>query len=234
MKLLLAYFPRQLRDVVLTRGAAMLIIAVMMSLPLLLGGIPIGEGADVGALLGDTLQGTAVFLTMVATYGIIGEDVRRGYSRFLFSKPINPVLYYTQAFLAAAITFLAVQLVMVGVFSVVVQPAWPGRLFLEMIVIFVLLGSVIFALSRVARLDWLIGMVWVILGGGVRGWAPAAESIKGKIFNVLLPPSHLFDDPLFAATGVDWWLVAWAGGYAAIMFTIGLSQVRFMPFGTQR
>ncbi len=234
MKLLLAYFPRQLRDIVLTRGTAMLIVAVMMSLPLLLGAVPIREVADVGALLGSTLQYTSVFLTMVATYSIVGEDVRRGYFRFLFSKPINPVLYYTQAFLAAAITFLAVQLVTVGVFSVVVQPAWPGRLFLEMIALFVLLGSVIFALSRVARLDWLIGILLFILGDGVRDWYPAAESIRGKIFNVLLPPSHLFDDPLFAVTGVDWWHVAWIGGYAAIMFAIGLSQVRFMPFGTQR
>ena len=234
MKLLLAYFPRQLRDIVLTRGTAMLIIAVMMSLPLLLGAFPIGEGADVGVQLGNTLQGMAVFLTMVATYSIIGEDVRRGYFRFLFSKPINPVLYYTQAFLAAAITFLAVQLVMVGVFSVVVQPAWPGRLFFEMIALFVLLGSVIFALSRVVRLDWLIGMLLFFMGEGVRDWAPAAESIKGKIFNVLLPPSHLLDDPLFAATGIDWWHVAWVGGYAAIMFAVGLSQVRFIPLGTQR
>ncbi len=234
MTILLAYFPRQLRDIVLTRGAAMLVIAVIMALPLLLGAVPIAEGADVGALLGKTLQNASVFLIMVATYSLIGDDVRNGYFRFLFSKPINPVLYYTQAFLAAAIAFLAVQLVMVGVFAVVVQPAWPGRLFLEMIASFVLFGSVIFALSRVVRLDWVIGLFLFILGAGMRDWYPPAESIKGKIFNVLLPPSHLLEDPLFPAIGVDWWLVAWVGGYAAICLAIGLSLVRFVPLGSQK
>ncbi len=234
MTTLLAYFPRQLRDIVLTRGAAMLVIAVMLSLPLLLGAVPIAEDADVGALLGNTLQGTSAFLIMVATYSIIGEDVRRGYFRFLFSKPINPVLYYTQAFIAAAITFFAVQFIMVGLFAVVVQPAWPGLLFLEMIASFVLFGSVIFALSRVVRLDWLIGLFLFIMGSGIRNWYPPAESIRGKIFTVLFPPGHLLDNPLFPATGVDWWHVAWVGGYAAICFAIGLSLVRFVPLGTQK
>lgn len=234
MTILFAYFPRQLRDIALTRGAAMLVISVMLSLPLLLGGVPIAEDADVGALLGNTLQGSSVFLIMVATYSLIGEDVRRGYFRFLFSKPINPVLYYTQAFIAAAIAFLAVQLVVVGLFAVVVQPAWPGRLFLEMIASFFLFGSVIFALSRVVRLDWLIGLFLFILGAGMRNWYPPAESIKGKIFTVLFPPTHLLEDPLFPATGVDWWHVAWMGGYAAICFAIGLSLVRFVPLGSQK
>lgn len=38
------YFPRQLRDMLLTRGAAMLVIALMVVLPILIQGVNIATG----------------------------------------------------------------------------------------------------------------------------------------------------------------------------------------------
>ncbi len=227
------YFPRQLRDMLLTRGAAMLVIAVVFTLPILMGAVRIPpNGAAV--LLDGTLSAMSPFLVMVATYGIIGEDVRRGYFRFLFAKPISPVLYYAQAFLAALIAFLAAQLIVVAVFALVVEPAWPERWLLERTVFFLSLGSVIFALSRVLSIDWLIGLLFFVVGQGVRNWYPVSESLRGKVFNVVFPPSHLMESGLFPVEGIEWGHVAWVVGYAAMCLAIGLSLVRFMPFGSQR
>jgi hypothetical protein len=230
---LLQYSPRQLRDTLLTRGAAMSVIAVVFSLPILMVAVRIPpNGAAV--LLDGTLSAMSPFLVMVATYGIIGEDVRRGYFRFLFAKPISPVLYYAQAFLAALIAFLAAQLIVVAVFALAVEPAWPERWLLERTVFFLSLGSVIFALSRVLSIDWLIGLLLFVVGQGVRDWYPVSESLRGKVFNVVFPPSHLMGSGLFPVEGIEWGHVAWVVGYAAMCLAIGLSLVRFMPFGTQR
>ncbi|MCH7474977.1 MAG: hypothetical protein IIA27_09925 [Gemmatimonadetes bacterium] len=233
------YFPRQLRDMLLTRGAAMLVIGVVFSLPILMGALRISQSGAIpqsgaAALLDGSLRGTSPFLVMVATYGIIGEDVRRGYFRFLFAKPISPVLYYAQAFLAALIAFLAAQLIVVAVFALAVEPAWPERWLLERTVFFLSFGSVIFALSRVLPIDWLIGLLFFGVGSEVRDWYPVSESLRGKVFNVVFPPSHLMESGLFPVEGIEWGHVAWVVGYAAMCLAIGLSLVRFMPFGTQR
>lgn len=228
------YFPRQLRDMLLTRGAAMLVIALMVVLPILIQGVRIAAGVDPGTLLDGSLRGTSPFLVMVATYGIIGEDVRRGYFRFLFAKPISPVLYYAQAFLAALIAFLAVQLIIVAVWALAVEPAWPERWLLERTAFFLSFGSVIFALSRVLPIDWLIGWLLFGVGSEVRDWYPVSESLRGKVFNVVFPPSHLMESGLFPVEGIEWGHVAWVVSYAAMCLAIALSLVRFMPFGTQR
>ena len=230
---LLQYSPRQLRDMLLTRGAAMLVIAVVFSLPIFMGAVPIAQ-RGAAAVLDGTLRAMSPFLVMVATYGIIGEDVRRGYFRFLFAKPISPVWYYAQAFLAALIAFLAAQVIVVAVFALAVEPAWPERWLLERTAFFLGFGSVIFALSRVLSIDWLIGLLLFIVGQGVRYWYPVSESLRGKVLNVVFPPSHLMGSSLFAVGGIEWGHVAWVLGYAAMCFAIGLSLVRFMPFGTQR
>ena len=208
---LLQYSPRQLRDILLTRGAAMLVIGVVFSLPILMGAVRIPPNGP-AVLLDGTLSAMSPFLVMVATYGIIGEDVRRGYFRFLFAKPISPVLYYAQAFLAALIAFLAAQLIVVAVFALTLEPACPERWLLERTVFFLSFGSVIFALSRVLPIDWLIGLLFFVVGQGVRDWYPVSESLRGKIFNVIFPPSHLMESGLFPVEGIEWGHVAWVVG----------------------
>ena len=81
MIILLKYFPRQLRDMVLTRGAAMLVIGVVFSLPPWLAR-PNVPDLDLSQLLASSMIGMASLLTLVATYGIVGEDFRRGYQKF--------------------------------------------------------------------------------------------------------------------------------------------------------
>ncbi len=233
MMILLRYFPRQLRDLLLTRGAAMLVVGVVFSLPLWLAQTAIPE-ANAQAVLRQTLEGMTLFLTMIATYGIVGEDVRRGYYRFLFSKPISPIQYSVQAMVAAFLVFVIAQFLLIGVFAMVVEPVWPDGALRETAAAFVLLGSMIFALSRVTRMDWLIALTIFIFGNLVRVWYPPAESFLGKLLNVVFPPNHLLEPALFPPHAIDWSNVAWVAGYSVACIVIGLSLVRFIPLSSGR
>ena len=230
----LRFFPRQLRDVLLTRGAAMLVIAVVLMLePLLNDYSRLPRQPDWVAILSNGLDGMTLFLTMVAAYGIIGEDVRRGYFRFLFCKPISPLWYYMQAFAVAWIAFVVVQLVVIGVFAVVREPVWPADALVQSWGKFLLLGAIIFGISRISRLDWLLGLLLVVLGTVLRAGYPASESLRGKMINIAMPPSHIFDRQFFPE-GLEWPQVAWLLGYSGLALAAGLVLLRVIPFGTER
>jgi hypothetical protein len=232
----LAYFSRQLRDLLLTRGAAMLAIAALLLLPALLSDYSHLAGEpDFTSILGNAINGMSAFLIMVATYGVIGEDARRGYFRLLFSKAVSPVWYYAQAFVVAWIGFGVVLLGVVGAFALFVKPVWPTDALLDAHFGFLLLGGMIFGLSRFTRLDWLVGLMLMIFGDVLRDTYPAAESLKGKIFNVILPPSQLDIGDFFSASGaVHVGPVIWYVCYAGLFIILGLAAVRLVSFGTAR
>lgn len=230
----LAYFPRQLRDHLVTRGAAMLIIATMISLPSLLTDYgPVQM--DWRVVLSGTINAMVAFLIMVATYSVIGEDMRRGHFRLLFSKPISPVTYYVQALVAAWIGFALTLLVVIGVFAVVREPVWPTDALVDAHMAFLLLGGIVFGLSRFTRLDWVVGLLLMIFGEVFRDAWPAGESLWGKVLNIVMPPSHLDIVDYFPATGgFEIGPALWIVCYAGVFIVLGLAAVRFVPMGSAR
>ena len=232
MTVLLRYFPRHLADHLITRGIVMFLIGAVMLLPFLL--VPDGETAMSGAeLVRQSLSGITPFLTLVATYGIVEQDVRHGYYRFLFSKPVSPVGYYGASFLASAISFLVIVSLMIGLIAIVREPVWPGGLGIaDLTLMFLLLGALVFAFSRFTRADWVLGIVLLLIGSAARRRWPPDESALGAVLNVLLPP----DTPrtFFPGGRPDWSDIGWTLGYAAVALAAGLLAVRFMPFGEHR
>ena len=90
-RVLLSYVPHMLRDHLMTRGGAMAVIAAVFVLPLV---VTLAQVTDVTpeALHGQGVAltlGLTPFLTLVATYGLVGHDFRLGSYRSLFSKPIS-------------------------------------------------------------------------------------------------------------------------------------------------
>lgn len=231
----LRFFPVYLRDLLLTRGAAMAGIALVLLLPsLMMDFSRIRSGMSMTDVLAEALVGMVVFLILVATYGVIGDDVRRGYFRNLFSKPVSPVAYYALAYLATLAALYATLLVATGVFAVVREPVWPGQALVRTFFEFVLLGGVIFGLSRLTRLDWLVGLLLYVFGQVMRTAYPPEESFRGAVLNVVLPPSHLFREGLMDAEGIVMSGALWIVGYGAVFFAGGLALVRVLAFGTQR
>ncbi len=231
---ILRYFPQLLADYLARRGAAILLVGVVLMLPVMVAARQAagGEEFDPTVLLNQGLHNTAPLLVLVASYGLIGQDFRMGFYRFVFVKPLSPVGYYAATFVAA---FLGVQLALLtltGVYSVVVRPAWSGTPFLDGAAYFAFLGSLIFAFSRFTRLDWLLAMLLLIVGDQARDAYPKDKSFLGAVMNVILPP----DPPasFFTADAVAWGELSWVLGYAAIAFAIGLMTVRVVPMGAAR
>lgn len=233
MTVLLRYLPRHLADHLLTRGAVMVVVGIVFLLPFLLGAEGVPRGAASRRMLEQSLGNVAPFLTLIATYGIVGADIRHGYYRFLFSKPLRPVAYYGLAFGVALTGFLVATTVLIGVFAVVLTPVWPaGDAFGDWVLQFLLLGALVFVFSRFTRLDWVLALFVLILGEVARGRWPAEESVLGTVLNVLLPPRG---PPTYFPDGSPaWGDIGWTAGYAALMVALGLLAVRYVPPGEGR
>lgn len=231
----LRFLPRQLADHLVTRGAAMVVVGLVLMLPLLstmhLGGHATPDQLRVALAQG--LKAGAPLLTLVATYGIIGADARQGFYRFLFSKPISPPAYYASAFVVAGISFVVAELVLTAVFAVLVAPAWNTHVLVDAVVDFVLLGGIVFAFSRFTRLDWLLAILVTAVAAFARWKYPPHDSTLGAVLNVIFPPSG---PKTYFPPGMppDWGGLGWALGYAAVMLAIGLSAVRFLQLGSNR
>lgn len=229
MSVVVRYLPRQLADHLLTRGAAMFVVGTVLLLPVLLGAEGAGiEGAALRGVLIQAIGNVTVFLTLIALYGVAGRDIRQGYYRLLYSRPLSPVAYNAASLGVALVTFLLVLLALVGMFSVMREPIWLGLTPLAQWAIgFVSLGSLVFVFSRFSRLDWIFAIFVFVLSGVARERWPAGESIVGVILNVLLPPTGRS----FVDGAPIWSHIAWELGYAGVMIVLGLVAIRYIPPG---
>ena len=240
MRTLIAYVPLMFRDFLLTRGAAMVVVLLTFVLPPLLidGGRPSTPEQQRIMALG-ILQDISIFLTLIAAYGIAGNDFRTESFRVLFSRPVSVVAYYLASFLCALTAFWLVTGLAVFVYLMAEVDAWSPPVFLDLSFQFLLLGSVIFAFSRVTRLGWIVGYMFFVLGAPMREAYPASESWYGAVYNVILPPSQLLQpagrgsarelSALLPSMGPEWWDMVWVGGYSLAALMVGLILLRVVP-----
>ena len=230
---LVRYAPRHGLDMLMTRGVAMLGVALVVELPLILSGaFAEATTAQLTDLMGQLLGTLGVFFTLIAAYGLIGDDVRHGYYRFLFAKPVSPVAYYATSFVMTTLVFLAGVLGSVAVFSVLTRPVWPGSMMLEVLVDFCVLAALIMVYSRFSRFDWLLALVTLGLSDVARHKWPREQNLFGKVIDVLVPPTRT--GRLFPADGPHWDMVAHELLYAGALLLLALWLVRRVPFGSAR
>jgi len=228
----------------MTRGGAMLIVAVVFMAPLLIAFSTSEMTPE--QMRSQVLQintTLTAFLALIACYGLIGQDFRLGYYRSLFAKALSVPMYYAALFLCALLGFWLVQgVTLLGLAAFGVN-GWEASVMLEMTVSFLLLGSITFAFSRASRLDWIFAFLVMSLASPLRNAYPAAESAKGWVINVLLPPMQLLElapsaraagqlSALVSAAGPEWASLAWIVGYTAVCFMIGLVLTRGLPLGS--
>ncbi len=244
----------QLRDYVMDRGLPTAIVAGLFgylnvgpSLPRLRasvanispeqiarwGGAAQAEAAlmsDYNAIFLGSFLGVVVFLgALFAMNGIVANDRKLGYYRFLFAKPLSPVRYYGQAFFIHWVGYLAVVSALAAVYGVVVWPMLSLPLVYVLALMFLLYGGIAFALSAAARWDWLSLVTITVLATYVWGRYGASTSPMAKLL-YLLPPLHRTAELYGAvARGVplDWPLLLWFAGYGAACLAIGLVVLRY-------
>lgn len=181
--------------------------------------------------------GALVFLgALFAMNGIVANDRKLGFYRFLFAKPVTPARYYGQAFVIHWAGFLLVMTVLGALYGIVVAPVLSWRLLGVVGLMFVCYAGIAFALSAAARWDWL-SLVSVSFAA-TYFWGRYGESTHPlAALLYLLPPLHRTDQVYGALAGLQlagtdrppfpWPDVWWLAGYGAAAFLIGLLVLHF-------
>lgn len=165
---------------------------------------------------------------LIALNGIVSNDRKMGYYRFLFSKPVSPVAYYAQLFFVYMVGMLAAMLLLSGILRVLVPAFSIYNFLLYAAIIYVAMGGIGFCISVATRFDWVtLAVVWV--GSRVlRDVYGPKPDWRGKAVE-LLPPVHKLSEVSHAmitngaAHASD---VIWLLGYGALFFALGLLILR--------
>ncbi len=225
----------QFRDFVTDRGIAIIIIGFLWGYVLLeplrrtLGPQLAGDrSSPVWALSVQMSSAIVSLAVLIALNGIVSTDRKMGYFRFLFSKPLDPVLYYAQLFVVYMVGVLASMFVLSGLLHTVLPSFSIFNFLLYTALIYIAMGGIGFFLSVATRYDWLtLAAVWLgarmlrSLYGQVPDWRSKAVE--------LLPPVHRLDDvanSLIGSGTAPASDVFWLLGYGALFFALGLVLLR--------
>lgn len=180
---------------------------------------------DASAMLLRNLLGAIIFLgALFAMNGIVANDRKLGYYRFLFSKPMTPERYYGQAFGLHSLGWLIVMALVALLYGAVLAPILTPSFMAGIGLVYLCYAGIGFLLSAVARWDWL-SLVFVTVATTVlRDRYGSSSSTLVRLLDVL-PPLHRTQEVYGAlADGValPWHSLAWLGGYGAVCFVLGL------------
>lgn len=197
-----------------------------------LGGFDAARATMLAELTGTFLTlllGNLVFLgALFAMNGIVANDRKLGFYRFLFSKPLTPERYYGQAFVLHWAGFLLVFTLLALLFHLLVAPVLTLSLVAAVGLMYLCYAGIAFALSAAARWDWL-SLVAVTVASNYL-WTRYGES-RGALAGLLylFPPLHRTSE-VYAAVAkhvaLPWHLLGWFAGYGAVCFVIGLVVLR--------
>lgn len=240
---LAGYAPWILRDYLTNQGPAtaivMILIGFMSIMPAISAAMatPAGRVPDAIAwrMLEAVIQPFALLGPFFATNGIIANDRKFAYFRFLFAKPLNPVSYYVSVFLVYGVGLALVTLVLVGLWSWAVRPMFPAELFLVVAIMYVAFGGIGFLLSAAWRYDWLSLVTVLVIASGLWGRFGHVEGpLRLPLY--LLPQVHragdIYSMVLPDATRTPWGAIIALGGYGAVCFLLGMLVIRKRPLGT--
>ncbi len=225
----------QFRDFIRDRGIALLLVGFLIGFTVIgpfkaMGGNLDQNMAD--RLLAAVLVQVPFISAFIALNGIVSNDRKLGYYRFLFSKPVGIPAYYAQLFVIYLIGFLVVSAILLGLFSIFAHPVDPVGPLIFCGLVFLSFGGIAFLISSLFRHDWPI-LAAVFLGSTIlHSMWRFEEGIKRMILSVL-PPVYKLPDMITQIVGersVDTNSVLWLLGYSAICFAAGLLVLKRRPF----
>ena len=248
-----AYAPWQLRDYLIDRGAPTIIVSALfgyIGIGAMLNGVTASIGRmspaqlaarggaevvrasmvhDLSVSFLDNFLGVVVFLgALFAMNGIVANDRKTGFYRFLFAKPMSPMRYYGQGFLVHWGGYAMVVALLAIVYGLLVTPVLSLTLVGTMVLMFLCYAGIAFALSAAARWDWLsLVTVTVFATYAWQRWGTSENALAKLLY--LLPPLDRTSKVYHALSlgeAPPWNLVAWLAGYGAACWVIGLLVLR--------
>lgn len=224
----------QLRDFGRDRGIALIIIGVAIGATILGPMRAMGEIDEVRAkqVLEIILSQLAYITSFIALNGIISNDRKAGYYRFLFSKPVSIPAYYAQQFVVFLVGYIVVNLLLLGIFAIFAKPVSPIAPLAACALVFLSFGGIAFLISSLFRHDWPI-LAAIFVGSSIfqSMWA-SQEGWKRMVLSVLPPLYKLNGAILEILRGgtMDGKTLLWLLGYSAICLVAGLYVLRRRPF----
>jgi hypothetical protein len=246
----------QLRDYLMDRGAPTFIVAILFGYftlsPMLIaarlrsgvrGPLPSNAVVAQAAMMEQlnymflrSFLGTLVFVgALFAMNGIVANDRKLGFYRFLFAKPVAPSRYYGQAFLIHWAGFLGVMALLGVIYGYLVSPVLSARLMIVVALMYLCYAGIAFMLSAAARWDWLSLVAVSVAATFLWGKYGQSTHPLAKLL-YLLPPVHKTDE-IYASVATTqssatlafafpWHSIWWLAGYGAASFLIGLVVLR--------
>ncbi|HJR66630.1 MAG TPA: hypothetical protein VJ802_09355 [Gemmatimonadaceae bacterium] len=238
-----SYLAWQSRDFVVERGAPLLIVATLMTFPIIMTLRDLGDDAAspmqaaISARYGivQLFAEFSLICVLIGINGVVSSDRVKGYYRFLFAKPVSIPRYYAQAYVVNGVGLVATALAVLGAIYALGYPVFPARVLLMVVLVYLSLGGLGFFYSTLARFDWvLMGATWG-LAQVLRAVYPANESRAGRVLDVILPPFHQLREVAVqlargepAESRTLAWLLAW--GISGLV--LGLLILRRRPLAT--
>lgn len=226
----------QLRDFARDRAIALLIVGIAIGFTVVgpmraISGDSFDRARAV-VILEMVLSQVAYIAAFITLNGIVSNDRKQGYYRFLFSKPVSIPAFYAQQFVVFFVGYLVVCLLLLGIFGVFVRPLPPGPPLAFCALVFLAFGGIAFLVSSLFRYDWpILAAVFVgsaviqSLWGDQEGWRRMVLSVLPPLYKL----SPALDDMLKRGT-VDTNDALWLLGYSAACFAAGLFVLRRRPF----
>ncbi|MGK2962470.1 MAG: hypothetical protein ACSLFK_10040 [Gemmatimonadaceae bacterium] len=225
----------QFRDFIRERGVALLVVGFLIGFTVVGPFRAMGGNLDERMserLLAAVLIQVPFICAFIALNGIVSNDRKLGYFRFLFSKPVGIPAYYAQVFFIYLVGFLLVCAILLGIFSIFAAPVPLVGPLVFCALVFLSFGGVAFLVSSLFRYDWPI-LAAVFLGSSILHSMWQFETGIRRMILSVLPPIYNLPEMvplLIQGQPVDVNNVLWLLGYSAFCFVAGLLVLRRRPF----
>ena len=238
-----SYLVWQARDFVVERGAPLLIVATLMSFPIVMGlrqldaagAAPIQAATSSRYAIVQLFAEFSLISVLIGINGVVSSDRVKGYYRFLFAKPVSIPRYYAQAYIVNGVGLVLAALGVLGAIYALGYPVFPVRVLLMVVLVYLSLGGLGFFYSTLARFDWvLMGATWGV-AQVLRAVYPAHQSRAGRVLDAILPPFHRLRDvglELAAGEATEWTTLVWLLAWGITGLVVGLLILRRRPLAT--
>lgn len=229
----LRYLGWMSRDVAVRPGLACLVVAALFAF--IATRMPEFGAASARDFLIRTVSQFDWVIVLIATAGLVSWDRASGYYRSLFSQPVSPGFYYLQRWLLGAVG-VATFVPLMGLGLLLVTGSFPfsGPLLARLLLKYVLLGGLTFALSTLLRADWMIAFLISVLQSVLYGLQQngAPLSTFSKLLLRVLPPfqtgSSSFGTMAYPSTPE----LTHALVYGAALLALALAVLALRPLGS--
>jgi hypothetical protein len=228
----------QLRDYVLGPGGITIALVVLLVwLTSRTAVIESGTGPVRPPSLDWLVQLVGLLGSIYATSGLVSEDRTRGYYRFFFAKPVDPMRFYAQAFVLRGLVLVALGALISALGALIAHPVPLLGAVTYMAIMYLLAGGVTLCQSTVWRFAWVGSLVLYLVSIPTAQLAspdsPIGAVWRGcwRVLHVVLPPfSQQTMLERILTTAPPWGdvvgSIAWCVGYGLLGLVCGALVIR--------